>query len=123
MILESSKKRIWLEESCKRRCEKSEEIQESIEKESQSSIGVSLEIKHDLHENITDIDKQFCKFIQDAIEMAQTNIKKNFEGGRIKHFSNQRKEITSDKEILKIVNGIELEFDHNTNKNSKTMSI
>ena len=35
----------------------------------------------------------------------------NFEGGRIRHFAENWKKLTSDKEILKIVDGLELEFE------------
>lgn len=49
--------------------------------------------------------KKINNFIQNAIAEAQANILQ-FEGGRIKHFLDQWKQITTEKEILKIVNGI-----------------
>lgn len=112
--MESTKERIRLEEPGQRGHKSPKEIQENVdsfkETECKPLNVVSFELKHGLHEKyIVECHKYDKKkinnFIQNAIAEAQANILQ-FEGGRIKHFLDQWKQITTEKEILKIVNGI-----------------
>ena len=95
-----------MEEPKQRGYKSPKEIQESIDSFEKTDCKplseVSFEFKH------TENNK-FMDFIKNAIVESQTNILQ-FEGGRIKHFLDQWKQITTDNEILKIVNGIELKF-------------
>ena len=104
--MESPEERFRLEEPEQRGHKSPKEIQESIDSFEKTDCKplseVSFGFKH------TENNK-FMDFIKNAIVESQTNILQ-FEGGRIKHFLDQWKQITTDNEILKIVNGIELEF-------------
>ena len=56
------------------------------------------------------ISETFEVFINASINQAKMQISQ-FEGGRIRHYVEKTKALTSDKEIIQIVNGIELEFE------------